>query len=42
VLAIAIGNISLVVRADGPVTDAAVIRTLDLVSRQPRAASQKA
>jgi hypothetical protein len=42
VLAIAIGNISLVVRADGPVTDAAVVRTLDLVSRPPRAASQRA
>lgn len=42
VLAIAIGNISLVVRGDGPVTDAAVVRTLDLVSRPVRAASERA
>jgi hypothetical protein len=42
VLAIAIGDISLVVRADGPVTDAAVVRTLDLVSRPVRAASERA
>jgi len=38
VLAIAIGEISLVVRADGPVSDAAVIRTLDLLSRPVRSA----
>ncbi len=42
VLAIAIGDISLVVRGDGPVTDAAVVRTLDLVSRPVRAASERA
>lgn len=42
VLAIAIGDISLVVRADGPVGDAAVIRILDLVSRPVRKASKRA
>jgi hypothetical protein len=42
VLALAIGDISMVVRADGPVTDAAVIRTLDLLSRRPQAASERA
>ena len=40
-LAIAVGDISLVVRADGPVTDAAVIRVLDLVSRRIRAVVQR-
>lgn len=42
VLAIAIGEISLVVRADGPVSDAAVIRTLDLLSRPVRSAIGRA
>jgi hypothetical protein len=42
VLAIAVGEISLVVRADGPVTDAAVIRVLDLVSRPVRSAIGRA
>jgi hypothetical protein len=42
VLAMAIGDISLVVRADGPVTDAAVVRTLDLVSRPVQAAAERA
>lgn len=42
VLAVAIGNISLVVRADGPVTDAAVVRTLQLVSLPVRDASERA
>jgi hypothetical protein len=41
-LAIAIGEISLVVRADGPVSDAAVIRTLDLLSRPVRSAVGRA
>ena len=42
VLAIAIGEISLVVRADGPVSDASVIRILDLVSRPVRSAIGRA
>lgn len=39
VLSLAVADVSLLVRGDGPVTDAAIIRTMDLLTRPVRAAS---
>ena len=40
VLSLAVGEVSLFVRADGPVTDATLIRTMDLLTRPVRAATR--
>lgn len=40
VLSFAVADLSLLVRGDGPVTDAAVIRTMDLLIRPVRAAAR--